>query len=54
MCHNKESKYFAYLENKIYCRKCILLSKGKKAIKCQYEHKKQIKANLDYSLTKTQ
>ena len=41
-------------DSKIYCRKCVMLDRASFANKISYFNNKNIKANLDYSLSKTQ
>lgn len=43
-----------YKNNIPYCRKCVLLTRGAKAIIKEYKNKETIRAKITYALTKTQ
>jgi len=53
ICHNSNPIYIGIRNGTYYCRKCIMFSRGKKVNNKTYKVN-DIKANLKYSLTKTQ
>ena len=54
ICKNKDTKYIGYRNGIPYCRRCISLSRARYPTNKSYKVNKLIKADINYSLTKTQ